>query len=52
MKCKLFFEDGSTSINEVTEEVLESEMRKPKEKRLYKCGIEFSYIDKVEVITL
>ena len=49
MKAKLFFDTGETSINEVDEDTLIEQMKRPKDKRLYRCGIEFSAVDKVEV---
>lgn len=50
MKTELHFDDGTTSILEVDETALIEQMNRPKNKRLYVCGVEFSYVDKAEVL--
>ena len=53
VKVKLFFDDGTESQypHEIDEDDLVKEMSKPKEKRLYTYGIEFSAVERAEVIT-
>jgi hypothetical protein len=51
MPFKLFFDNGIESkypLPDSAEDIIIAEMRKPKSKRLYKCGIEFSAVERVE----
>jgi len=50
MKVRLYFDDGTKSINEVDEETLEKQMKRPQSKRLYTYGIEFSSVFMAEVM--
>ena len=52
VKVKLTFNDGTISnyIQEIPEDTLIEQMKRPQNKRLYKCGIEFSAVEKAEVI--
>jgi hypothetical protein len=48
--CKIYFDDGSDSVHVVaTKDILE-QMQRPKHKRSYTYGIEFSAVDRVEVV--
>ena len=49
MKALLHFDDGTIAEQEISEAVLMEQMQRPKTKRLYKCGVEFSAVEKVEV---
>ena len=49
-KCKLYFDDGTDCLSEVPGDTLIKQMGRKKNKRLYTCGIEFSAVDKVEVV--
>lgn len=53
MKFKLFFDDGSIfelPFTELVETEVMTQMHKPKGKRRYVFGCEFSRVDKVEVV--
>jgi len=52
VKCRLFFDNGTESIHNISEETLIKQMSKPQHKRNYTYGVEFSYVHKVEVIEL
>jgi len=54
MPIKLYFDDGKTEgkypLPDSMEDVVIEEMRKPKAKRRYKGGIEFSAVERAEYI--
>ena len=50
MNVLIFFDDGKTFKTNIPEDTMLNQMRRPKSKRLYTCGIEFSRVDKAEVI--
>lgn len=50
MRVRLIFDNGKTSINEVSEKELIKQMSRAKEKRLYTCGVEFSAVVEAEVL--
>ena len=50
MNVKLFFDNGKSSILDVPEDALVAQISRPKKKRLYTCGIEFSAVESAQVI--
>lgn len=50
VEVKLYFDDGTNFITEIPEDELIKQMSRPKNKRLYVCGTEFSCVEKAEVL--
>ena len=48
--AEFMFDNGKISKLSVSEEVLINQMNRPKHKRLYVCGIEFSRVESVKVV--